>query len=813
MRNNRTLTKLTAFLITVIAFNLHTAAQNGKTTISGIIKDSAQKPLSFATVSIFRPGQMTEPIKTTYTNDRGQFKFTAVDTGAFTLIVTHTGYSEKQQDITVAPGQTVDVGDIALSRSDGTLAGVTITGRKPLVEQTDDKIVFNVENDPTAKTETAIDILRKTPFVSVDGEDNVQVNGQTNFRVLLNGKETSMFAQNVKEALKGFPGALIQKIEVITSPSAKYDAEGVGGIINIITKKKMKGYNGSVSFYRAHTGWYNGNLNFSMKTGKWGISVFQYMGGVNGMKAKSSIETVPLKPSIFTRRFLEGTRKFENLWGNGNAEISFEIDSLNTLSSYANINSGHFKAHLDQTITTDYSSAPSTVSYYDQRNKNEWPQNSVGLDYIRKFKNNKEKEFSIRFNGEFGRNKTYVNSEQDNPTIDRFVINNSLARNNQYTVQSDFIQPLKNNQKLEVGLKGILRRASSDFKSLIKYDENEDYTVNEGNTDNFTYKQDVYSAYGSYGFKINKTNFRVGLRMEHTEVDGNFTSSNTKVRQSYTSFLPNLQSSTKFSNAYTLVATYSQRLQRPFIWHLNPFINNNDSLNIHFGNPGLDAQTIHSLALQNRFMMGNTFFGLTLTGSYSGNMITQYTTFDPATGVSKTTSANIGEETQISLNGNLSTKFTESWTFSINGNVRFNHIRNKLMNNQQNSGVGGNANMNTSYAISKKFAISSYAGFWRSPVTIQAYQRINIWYGAGMVYKFFKEKVSANLSLANFLAKEREFRYTIEDPSFQTRYVNRQPYRAVALSLSWNFGKLTENVSKKKGVSNDDLIGGGQNSN
>ncbi|HYF30061.1 MAG TPA: outer membrane beta-barrel protein [Chitinophagaceae bacterium] len=804
------LTKLFAFLVLCLVISNASFSQNTKASISGIIKDSAQKPLAFATVSIFRVNQMTEPVKTTYTNDRGQFKFSNADTGSFTLIVSHTGYSDKQHNITVTPGQATEVGEISLERASATLQGVTVTGRKPLVEQTDDKIVFNVENDPTAKTETAIDILRKTPFVSVDGEDNVQVNGQTNFKVLLNGKETSMFAQNVKEALKGFPGALIQKIEIITSPSAKYDAEGVGGIINIITKKKMKGYNGSLSGYYAHTGWFNSNMNFSMKTGKFGITMFQYLGGTNNMTSRNSTVTTPLKPSIFTRRFLEGTRTFDNLWGSGNLEVSYEIDSLNTLSSYANVNSGHFKAHLQQTITTDFTSSPSSISYYDQHNENKWPNTSVGLDYIRKFRNNKEKEFSIRFNGEFGKTDQYTNSEQDNPTIDRFVINNSLAKNNQYTIQSDFIQPLKNNQKLELGIKGILRRASSDFQSLVKYDENEDFTINEVNTDNFRYQQDVYSLYGSYGFKVGKTSFRLGLRTEHTEIDGDFISSNTKVVQSYTSFLPNVQSSTKFTNKYTLVATYSQRLQRPFIWNLNPFVNNNDSLNIFFGNPNLDAQTIHSLALQNRFMIGNTFFGITLTGSYSGNMITQYVSFDAPTGVSKTTSANIGKEFQLSLNGNLSTKFTESWTISINSNVRYNNIRNKLFTDQQNSGFGGNANINTSYAITKKFSVSSYFGFWRAPVTIQAYQRINIWYGSGMVYKLFKEKLSVNLSMANWGAKEREFRYTVKDPTFETRYVNKQPYRAIALSLTWNFGKLTENVSKKKGVSNDDLIGGGQ---
>ena len=124
------------------------------------------------------------------------------------------------------------------------LKEVVVNSQRPMVEQSDDKIVFNVEDDPTNKTETAIDILRKTPFITVDGEDNIKVNGKSNFKVLLNGRETSMFARNIKEALRGFPGALISKIEVITTPSAKYDGEGIGGLINIITKKKVVGYNG-----------------------------------------------------------------------------------------------------------------------------------------------------------------------------------------------------------------------------------------------------------------------------------------------------------------------------------------------------------------------------------------------------------------------------------------------------------------------------------------------------------------------------------------------------------------------------------------
>ncbi|HEV7780708.1 MAG TPA: carboxypeptidase regulatory-like domain-containing protein, partial [Chitinophagaceae bacterium] len=157
-------------------------AQPKSFKISGVIKDSAQKPLTFVTVSLFKQQQLQQPLRSSYTNDAGKFQFNAVDTGAYTVIVSHTGFAEKQEKITVTD-KDIAMTDMSLVRAAASLQGVTVTSRKPLIEQTDDKIIFNVENDPATKTETAIDILRKTPFVSVDGDDNVQVNGQTNFKV------------------------------------------------------------------------------------------------------------------------------------------------------------------------------------------------------------------------------------------------------------------------------------------------------------------------------------------------------------------------------------------------------------------------------------------------------------------------------------------------------------------------------------------------------------------------------------------------------------------------------------------------------
>ncbi len=784
-------------------------AQSKSFKISGVIQDSARKPLAFVTVSLFKQQQLQNLLRSSYTNDAGKFQFNAVDTGTYTVIVSHTGFAEKQEDITVTD-KDIAMTDIGLARAAASLQGVTVTSRKPLIEQTDDKIIFNVENDPATKTETAIDILRKTPFVSVDGDDNVQVNGQTNFKVLLNGRETAMFAQNVKEALKGFPGALITKIEVITSPSAKYDGEGVGGVLNIITKKKVAGYNGSISSNYSTTRWYNINGNFSAKFGKLGITMFYGAGGTTGQTGKNLTQTTAFVPGLFTKRTLKGDRWMKNFWNNGNAEFSYEFDSLNTVSSYGNISGGYNRYTLDQTVTTDFSSAPPSVSYYDLAGRNEYPTISVGTDYIRKFRNNKEKEFSVRLNSEFGKANTFLNSIQDNPGTDRFIVNNSYANNKQYTIQSDYIHPFKNNRKLESGVKAILRRASSDFESLIKYDEGHDYKINPSNTDNFRYNQDVYSVYSTYSFKIKKTNFRFGARVEHTSVDGHFSNSETKVNQTYTTFLPNLQSTTKLSNTLTMVLGYQKRLQRPFIWNLNPFVNNNDSLNISYGNPGLAPQTINSFSVQTRIMKGGTFAGLTFEASYSGNKILQFATFDPGTGVTKTTSLNIGKELQISVTGNISMKINPDWNVFLNGNVRYNKVRNSQLKSQVNSGIGGNANLNTSYKINKKFTVSGYSGFWRGPVTIQSSFPLNIWYGAGMGVKWFKEKLTTSLMASNFFQKTRDWRMVTTDPYFQTSSTTTMPFRGINLSLTWNFGKMTENVSRKKGVNNDDLLGNGQ---
>lgn len=777
-----------------------------KMKLTGTVSDST-KPLSFVTVRIFK--KTNQPaLQITLSDEKGNFQLTKPDTGNYILSFTHTGFIEKQVNINITSAEgNMLIDPVQLLKATGMLSEIKITAQRPLVEQSDDKVVFNAEDDPTNKTETALDILRKTPFVTVDGEDNIKINGKSNFKVLLNGRETSMFARNIKEALRGFPGTIISKIEVITTPSAKYDGEGIGGLINIITKKKVAGYNGTLSSFSRTSDKINHlSLNGNAKFGKLGISAFLNTGRSEPVLQQNSNTTIPALQNIFSKRTLHGDQYASGTWSFGNAELSYELDSLNSISLYTNIDNGSNKLVSDQTITTDFVSSPSTVSYYQLNNKSNNPGINVGSDYIKHFKKNKDREFSLRFLGEFGKADSRLNSFQDNPGQDRYLINNSHAINNQYTIQADNSIPLTKNAKFEGGLKAILRRASSDFQSQVKYNEPDDYKINMQNTDYFRYKQDVISLYSMYSLRLKKSSIRMGLRVEHTNVNGAFITSKTEVKNDYTTILPNIQFTRRVTPVTMLVFGYTKRLQRPYIWDLNPFVNNNDSLNISYGNPDLGPQTSHALTAQYRYGKGNTFAGFNIDGSYSDNKILQYASFDPQTGTTKTTSLNIGKEFQISLNANYSTKITPKWNASFNGFLRYSTVKNNSDPTQSNSGFGFNLNFNTSYRFNDKFTISSYTGLYREPQTLQTSYPFNTWHNVAFNYKVFKNKVNISLRAVNYFEKTRGFKNITTDKNFYRTDITYVPRRAAVLALTWNFGKLTESVSKKKGVNNDDIL-------
>ncbi|GAB3522607.1 TonB-dependent receptor [Emticicia fontis] len=797
------------YLLLGLFFAIPLFAVSQTTTITGMLKDSTtNNPLPFATISLFK-NNAPQPVKATFSDEVGKFSI-PTDTGSFTILCTFIGYADKRISVTIRNNESKDLQTILLVSTTKSLGAVTVTARKPLIEQTDDKIIFNTDADPSTKTETALDILRKTPFVSVDGNDNITVNGQSNFKILLNGRETGMFSQNVSQALKSFPGSTIVKIEVITNPSAKYDAEGVGGVINIVTQKQIIGYNGNASLTLSSFHNTFGNLNFNLKKGKVGVSV-NYFFNALGLLGNpfppqlATSKTDAFNSQTYNSRILNGIT-MQTLFQNfGNAEISYDLDKCKTISVYGSVAGGFNNLTTSTDIQTIFPTSTS-ISFLTLQNKNDNPNYNIGSDFIKKFKDMPEKEFSIKLFTEYTKNNRFLDSYQDNPEIDRYMINNNYAHNTQTTLQTDYILPMKRKQKLETGLKLILRSATSDYESLIKTRPTEEYTVLPGNTNSFNYQQQVYSAYGSYNFVVRKFPIRVGLRMEHTEVNGNFNGTETAVKQSYSNLIPNIQTSTQLTKDYKLVLSYGQRIQRPFINNLNPFINNNDTLNISYGNPTLKPQLIHNLTLQNTFSKGKVFAGLTLVGTYSNNKIIQISRFNKETGVTTTVSENLGKESQLSLNGNINVNFSKVWNMSFNSNLSYTYIKNSSDLAQQNSGLSGFVGISNNFKVNPKFNISTFVGNFKPPIGLQGYTSSQWFYNITPTYKLFKDKITVTVAAARFFTKYATVRTIQKDVNFRSENINTFQIRNFRLGIIWNFGKLKENVSKKKGVNNDDVL-------
>lgn len=790
---------LTSFF-TVLLF----AAQS-QGTIQGTLKDSATgAPIPGANITL---SKSTEPGKILYkliSADNGNYKISLKEAGKYIMIARHVNYKPVKKEVDGTNNTTID---IVLARAVTTLGDVKVESKKSPIEQLDDKIIYNLDNDPASKTENAIDILRKTPLVSVDGNDNIQLNGQGNYKILLNGRETSLFAANPAAALKSFTGATISRIEIITNPSAKYDAEGIGGLINIVTKKKLAGYNGVISVRGNTNRTMPFNANFSLKTGKLGISLLY--GGFLSFDQRSDalVRTEPRTATFYQYRDNQGFGTNRNFNNFGNMEISYDIDSLTTAVLYGNVSGGYGRNHREHTLYTLFANGSSETATGIVDTRNEFPTNSIGSDLVRKGRRNKQNEFSLRFLGDFNTANTEQESSQFFPSYQRYIWNQSLAYSRQFTFQADYAYAMKGNRRLEVGVKKIVRYAESDFTVKYKFNTADNYTIDPGGEDVFRYNQEVDGVYASYQLNLSKKiQLRTGARYEHTMIDGDFITSKSIVKQDYSSVIPNVQATVKMSPKWNIIASYTKRLERPFIQSLNPFVNKTDTLNLQFGNPQLAPQNLHIFSMQHRVTVLKTLVNLGVVYQFSDDKITGFTSFDPATGVTSSTQMNIGKEKQLSTTLNFNAKINKKLSAFFNLGARYIDIRSNNGTGQGNSGWAGNLNLTTTYIATMKINLTMFSGGFIPPVSLQGKFPANYFYGVTAAVKFFKDKFILNINAQNLHKENFEYKSAVTTPGVINRTTIINPWRNFGLGITWNFGKLKEVVSKKKGINNDDGV-------
>lgn len=811
-----------ACLMFHLTFAQAPAAPQPATTmvIKGVVADSAKaEPLDYVTIGVREIGKK-EAVKSTYSKDKGSFEVTGLPVKPYEVVVTYVGFKTK---VLRAEGSTakplVNLGRILLVPVSGKLKEVEITAQKMLIKHDLDKITYDVEADPESKTITALDMLRKVPMVTVDAEDNIQLKGSGSYRVLVNGKTSSLFVRDPKEVLKSMPANTIKNIEIITTPPAKYEAEGVGGIINIITvKKNLGGYNGSVNAGTSTPTAYNMGGYLTAKTGKFGFS--GYLG--NNYNSSPANES-----NLYRDDFLRQTRlnqrgsnthngRFNYLDGN----LSFELDSLNLFTSNFSLNKSQNHNSLFQQVTnTNYQDEPSLA--YSRLNKGQgsWNGYDVGLDYQRSFRKNKEQLFTLSYKFNNSGNDSY--SDFSINTVGKGIVwsnTRNEGTTKEHTVQADYVQPI-GKQTLEVGLKTISRLNSSDYSYANKNPDTDQYIIDPSLTNNFDYRQDILAGYTSFSYKKGDWGLRAGARLEETIVRANFESAGTAADQDYFNLIPSVALSRKLKQMKTLKLAYTQRIQRPGLWFLNPYINRTDPRNIYFGNPNLLAALSHAFDLSYSTMLKKSMINTSLSYNFTNNSIQQFTTLG-ADSIARTTYGNIGQNRRLGLSSNGNLQVAKNLNLNVNASlyyVQLNGFLNSRVNGElvprevKNNGFTANVFLYGGYKLPKGFRVSGNIGI-NSPQVLLQGKSSGYAYNSVSINKslFKKDKGSINLNISSPFQKNRRFFNELDDLNFYQSSESFYQMRRIGLSFNYRFGKLQGDIARKKrGIKNDDVQGGG----
>lgn len=807
--------------------NFQRGAGSGITgKISGMLVDSTTNaPVEFATVVVVNP-KTGKQLDGGITDDKGAFKLPEVALGTYELHLSFLGYQNKViSGIELTPEKPdFDVGSVYMYPEGVTLAEVQVTGQAAVVENRIDKLVYNADKDVTSIGGDASNVLQKVPLLSVDAEGNVSLRGSSNVQILINGKPSTIFSSNVADALKTIPADQIKTVEVITTPTAKFDGEGSGGIINIITKKKnVEGFTGSVNGTAGNRS-NRGSLNLNYARGRFGLN-FSGSGWYN-----------PNRPSYSNRyqvRTIDGQDQILREEGNGDSEfygpranlgMFYDINAYNNITSSIGFRGfGRSGENVSNAFFTD------PVNGIDQ----EYTLSSISkslrsgfdwnTDYKRTFKKpQQELTFGLQVDMDYSDSENSFDQNSDDIALLRRNINENLGTNSEITGQIDYVHPFSKAIKMETGVKGILRQIESDFSA-----QNFDYNINQfvrdlSNSDVFYYDQNVYAAYLSFNINLgDKYGMVVGGRYEQTEFGGDYDFNETSFSNSYGNFLPSFIISHNLNQFSSLKLSYNQRIRRPGLRFVNPYVDLSNPRDLTVGNP----EVLPEISNQFELNYGTYIKGVVLNASVFYRLTTDnienYTTIqnliapngEELTGVSVTTFRNIGQTQSIGASMFTSVNIKEKLTLRASATVSTYDAEATVDGVAlSRTSVIWNGNLNGTLSLNKGFKVEAF-GFYNSPrQSIQGFRASYSMFSFG-VNKEFNKRFSLGLNVSQPFARDLKFENKFEGPDFYQESLNAVATRSIGLNFSYRFGKLDfkDRNRDRRGERNNDLLQGEDN--
>ena len=662
--------------------------------IQGVVVDSlTREGEPFATIRVYKANNDKEPVAMGTTDLEGRFEQAVKRAGDYRVLFSSVGRKNINIPFSIQKGQTTLSLDTIYVTDDVTrLSGVEIVAQKPLVKMEVDKLSYSVENDIDAKSNSVLDMLRKVPMVTVDGNDNITVNGSSSFKVYVDGKPNVMMSSNPSEIFKNMPASSIKDIEVVTNPGARYDAEGVGGVLNLITdrtsesrKQLLNNYNATIRGMAANRG-AGGGAFFSMQKNKFSMSV-----NANVMESFPMESQTEVNRTQFTSDGESQLRSYSTMDNSfhiqmGNLNLSYEIDSLNLLTASAGVMG--FGMDIDGQSRTDLGGLA-----YTTRNDNKSKRLSVNgsVDYQHTFASNKERMLTLSYlittAPQRTNNYSWFETDQTSSLLD-LTDRYSHAKDNtiEHTWQADFSTPIAAGHKLDLGAKYILRdnTSRSDYYDLMGQEQLWD----ESSSLDYSHKNRILAGYAEYRGTIQRVSLTAGLRYEHTWQNVIARLGQTdNFKLDYGNLVPSANLSYKINDSQNIGATYNLRISRPGITLLNPYVNKSDPTSISYGNTNLDAEEVHNISLVYNLFNPKWVVNLTLRQSICDNGIEQYSFYEG--NVLNSTYGNITRNKQTGLNAFVNWNATGKTRFTLNGSVANVDVRSEQLD-LRNHGWKGN---------------------------------------------------------------------------------------------------------------------------
>ncbi|MBF9238556.1 TonB-dependent receptor [Hymenobacter sp. BT683] len=817
-----------------------TTARAATGRITGTVSEAGTgKPVSYATVAVLDAAGKV--VNGGVAGDDGKFILAGIPAGSYTVQISFIGYkNEERTGVAVPAGGPVDLGTVSMATSAQKLGEVVVVAQKPLIEERVDRTVYNAENDQTAKGGDASDVLRRVPLLSVDLDGNVSLRGSSNIRVLINNKPSAIAASSIADALRQIPADQIKSVEVITSPSAKYDAEGSGGIINIITKTNtLRGGTLGVDV-SAGTRSANLGLNGSYRTGKMGFSL--NAGGRAGYNIRGGFENrqttiSPSNPSDI-RSTLQTAQNRQNQ-GGGRTALAWDYDinkqnSLQASFTYGLRASNSQQDRLTRTNLLSSSSLPLDVRNVDVEDRS----NSVdaSLNFTHLFEK-PQQEFSLLT--QYSRNdrqNDFTNSILDvnNFNTTSRLRNENPSANEEFTVQADYQSPVGKTQLLEFGAKDILRKVSSDFALFTAPGSDGAFTRATGGALNngFNYRQNVAAAYATYTVSLPKNiTLKPGLRYEYTTITADFNNTDEVVSiPAYGALVPGVNLSRRLTNGNVVKLAYNRRLQRPSLQFLNPAPQFSNSLIVSQGNPELQPEFTNNYelgysTLVKQVNLNFSAFVRNTTGSIQSVRSPLPEELRTALnaqlgpeaqlvpGAQLVSFGNIGEENAYggnvfaSLNGK---KLSLNSGIDVYYAVLRNNVADRLYN-ASNKGFVASGRLFGSYKITDLWGLQAF-GFYRGrQVELQGEQSGFGFYGLSVRREFANKKGSFGFGAQNFLTPSIKIRNEIRTPLLTQNSINERRQLSFQVNFSYRIGQLSadQRPRRRRGINNDDLKGDG----